>query len=501
MLKNSKTLLWFVFAYLLTASEASADYTLMQWGVNKSVTPYSFGANINGTFSALGTVSSIGAWRLAPTAINVTNTIVSTPTFADTNEGLRVLTVRSGDASEFTSRAVDIIDYDTVKNTNALGQGASDTLFVSHSFSGTSNPANIRRGIVSTLQNTSATTSTGTGWYQAMEALITANYNNGGTGVTASGVFQGFGAIAEAKNGATFLNAVNAGEFDVGLDTGSSSELKTGVNIVSGDGTPAGADKIHGSLVDVGLNITAATVNDVGFNFGIAFGQYQAGWPITSTGTIIGTGSPLNAKTAAYGVDFSAVTFSTCAFKSTGFCIGPSGNASTLGTLATGAYTGAYSSGTVVDYASGNGRISVGTSDTLTFYVGGIANTQTAQISATGVFKPAGGYSVANLAVSPTAPTIGSGFGTSPSIVASNGTAAFQVNVGTGGTASTGVITMPAATNGWSCSAADVTTPASNLTRLTGSTATSVTVTNYNAVGTATAWPASDRINMMCMAF
>lgn len=108
------------------------------------------------------------------------------------------------------------------------------------------------------------------------------------------------------------------------------------------------------------------------------------------------------------------------------------------------------------------------------------------------------------LLVSATAPTIASGFGTSPSISGSNGTAAFQVTVGTGGTASTGVITMPAANAGWSCSATNVTTTntAVWMTRQTASTTTSVTLTNYAySTGGAAAWTAGDKINVMCMAF
>jgi len=57
-----------------------------------------------------------------------------------------------------------------------------------------------------------------------------------------------------------------------------------------------------------------------------------------------------------------------------------------------------------------------------------------------------------NLIMSATAPTISSGFGTSPSITFNNGTAAFYVNVGTGGTASAGSINMNvAAPHYWSC--------------------------------------------------
>jgi hypothetical protein len=56
------------------------------------------------------------------------------------------------------------------------------------------------------------------------------------------------------------------------------------------------------------------------------------------------------------------------------------------------------------------------------------------------------------LLISSTAPTISSGFGTSPSIVSANSTASFRVNVGTGGVATSGVVGLPtAAGNGWSC--------------------------------------------------
>lgn len=99
-----------------------------------------------------------------------------------------------------------------------------------------------------------------------------------------------------------------------------------------------------------------------------------------------------------------------------------------------------------------------------------------------------------------TVPTISSGFGTGPSIVASSGTAAFEVNVGTGGTASAGVIGLPAATTGWVCNCQDITTPSTNVTRMTANGTTSCTVTN-SAFGTglATAWSASDKL--WCIAF
>jgi hypothetical protein len=53
--------------------------------------------------------------------------------------------------------------------------------------------------------------------------------------------------------------------------------------------------------------------------------------------------------------------------------------------------------------------------------------------------------------MSSTAPTIFSQFGTGATILHANGTASFQINVGTGGTSSSGAITLPVAPNGWNC--------------------------------------------------
>lgn len=53
---------------------AAQTYTQMQWGMNKGVTPYQFGANINGTWSNLGTVSSAGVWNLPSSNLGFTQT-------------------------------------------------------------------------------------------------------------------------------------------------------------------------------------------------------------------------------------------------------------------------------------------------------------------------------------------------------------------------------------------------------------------------------------------
>jgi len=54
------------------------------------------------------------------------------------------------------------------------------------------------------------------------------------------------------------------------------------------------------------------------------------------------------------------------------------------GLYSTGTYGGSYTDGIVLDYATGNGRVSVGTGDNLTFYTGGLANTATLTLNTSG---------------------------------------------------------------------------------------------------------------------
>ena len=108
------------------------------------------------------------------------------------------------------------------------------------------------------------------------------------------------------------------------------------------------------------------------------------------------------------------------------------------------------------------------------------------------------------LLYSSTDPTISSGFGTGASVLASNGTGAFAINVGTGGTASRGVIGLPAATTGWVCNAFDITSPTTGggyYVKQTGGTNTSAMLTGYDTTGREMAWTASDILRVSCFAF
>lgn len=108
-------------------------------------------------------------------------------------------------------------------------------------------------------------------------------------------------------------------------------------------------------------------------------------------------------------------------------------------------------------------------------------------------FSGAGSY-IMNCNSWQIAPTISSGFGTSPSIASGQNPCTFRVNVGTGGVATSGVISFTqAAPTGWNCTVQDATT--NDATRQTAFSTTTATVT------AAVAWTASDILIFHCDPF
>jgi hypothetical protein len=53
-----------IVSLLFSGAAHGASYGVMQWGIDKSVSPYGFGYNVNGSWSNLGTVSSAGVWSI-----------------------------------------------------------------------------------------------------------------------------------------------------------------------------------------------------------------------------------------------------------------------------------------------------------------------------------------------------------------------------------------------------------------------------------------------------
>lgn len=180
----------------------------------------------------------------------------------------------------------------------------------------------------------------------------------------------------------------------------------------------------------------------------------------------------------------------------------------------TGAARSISINGAALQFRTGGGGIAGGTAR-WDIAAGGTLTASTDNswdIGAAGATRPRTGYygtsvvapryDTTNLLISGAAPTISSGFGTSPSISANNGTAAFRVNVGTGGAATTGVVGLPTATTGWNCTCTDITTASTTvfLCKQTASSTTTATIGNFNTAGAAAAWVASDIVAMSCFA-
>lgn len=104
---------------------------------------------------------------------------------------------------------------------------------------------------------------------------------------------------------------------------------------------------------------------------------------------------------------------------------------------------------------------------------------------------------------STTAPTISSGFGGTPSIASNNGTVGFTINVGSGGTATTGAVGLPTATTGWRLTCDDVTTQSSTiyLTKQIATSTTTATIGLYDAAGAPAAWGANNILVCNAMAY
>ena len=102
------------------------------------------------------------------------------------------------------------------------------------------------------------------------------------------------------------------------------------------------------------------------------------------------------------------------------------------------------------------------------------------------------------------APTIASGFGTSPFIVSSNGTATITVNVGTGGTAVFGIVNLAAAPNGWSCAvtADRLEVNSANYPRASLTTTSQIGINNIvTSTGAQTPWPSGDTFTVNCIPY
>jgi len=125
MVGSVLTLLTLLFS---AGGGAAQTYTQMQWGMNKGVTPYAFGANINGTWRDLGTVSSGGVWNILSSTIAFTQT--GTGAIASTVDAkLKQQTFNAADFGLVNNPSCSIDQ--TTRLQNAINATGSNTLRIS----------------------------------------------------------------------------------------------------------------------------------------------------------------------------------------------------------------------------------------------------------------------------------------------------------------------------------------------------------------------------------
>jgi hypothetical protein len=147
------------------------------------------------------------------------------------------------------------------------------------------------------------------------------------------------------------------------------------------------------NLTAAALTIGSSTVNASAMAVGSNVVQNASSFYITGntttapTATLNGSGLTVgNASITGAPQIVVANTLSNVVINTNAIAISNGYVQASNGFYSVGQYNGSYSDGIVVDYTSTNGRISVGTADSLTFYTGGVGSTTMAVINTTGQF-------------------------------------------------------------------------------------------------------------------
>ena len=150
------------------------------------------------------------------------------------------------------------------------------------------------------------------------------------------------------------------------FDTNGNLKQATTSGVVS---FSAGSTGLTPSTASTGVVTLAGTL-------GVANG----GTGLTSlTANYVPYGNGTSALSSSANLTFNGTTLTANYLAST------NDTTATKGVWAQGALAGTYTDGVVIDYSSPNGRISVGSSDTLSLYTGGVATTRLAQFATSGI--------------------------------------------------------------------------------------------------------------------
>jgi len=296
----------------------------------------------------------------------------------------------------------------------------------------------------------------------------------------------GTGLSGTSYNGSTAVTAaianttVTAGSYNIANFTVNAQGQLTAASSSSTTGTGSVVLATSPTLVTPNLGVASATSLTLTNALAVAYGGTGASTAsITSFNNITGYSA-----SGATGTTSSNLVFSNSPTLVTPVLGAATGTSLVVsnGLYSTGTYGGTYTDGIVVDYSTGNGRISVGGADGLSFYNGGVANNLLGSVNSTGVWS----LPTLNLTNALGIAYGGTGLTSTPAngqIDIGNGTGFTRTTLtaGTGISITNGAGSITIAINGTS----EVTSFQTTLSGLTPTTATGGAVTLAGTLGAA----------------
>ena len=235
---------------LFPTSIHAQTYNVMQWGMDKTVSPYNFGANINGTWRNLGTVSSAGLWTLSYNGgIQSPTTFPLSIIFTGSGTSANAFLNQSGIASSATLPEIGG-QFTITSNVGNANKSTAYKIALTSSVVSQANSADIYAlNAIAAGYNTHLIT--------GIESDVNINGGAPGTYGSATGAY----AFVATTGG---LSPITAGYWAVASNAGSITDGFAATNNIVRTNFYAGAPAQYGLLLS-GTQ-TAAQILGVGFN-------------------------------------------------------------------------------------------------------------------------------------------------------------------------------------------------------------------------------------------
>lgn len=349
-MKHVKWLAPLALAFALLPAHAQT-WSKLNTGISRGTSPNQIGVDIGTNASSYVPIGNIvaGAFYLPYTQVSGlypygtgaagTGANATAATFSASNQALWLVGNYTGSG---TGPFAEISATDTANSGGSIFPNTA--LRIDHNVNSGAGAGNRNTLLPILTKNVAiAGTDATKKFYTPFFSQMYSTAGDGGSGGSPYGSYYGFSSIMQAQSGSTFLSSVAGGEIDVAVQTGASTDMKVGLLLAS-----VNNDAVKGTSYDGFLAFGTDSTTTAKWTYGITFGWPKGPWAFDTSSTLIGSVASTTSRVANYGVDFSGVTFSTGAFKSTGFLVSPTGAttvaslASTAGiTATTGAFSGA----------------------------------------------------------------------------------------------------------------------------------------------------------------